>query len=643
MNIVRGSRRRTPRPETFRSMRASLLMLIALVPDRPALGECSHLDDPLQILDLYLEMAPADWEVVRRDTTFDLERPASFRCGDEAPLPVMVRRKRSDALPSDADPVKVSLKVDFNDRVSNGKWYTHNKISLESGVIRQRLPGALLREGVCWQIMIRSGAIAGAAAWVRVHLNGSLLGVYTRVEEIDKSFLRRRIGEDEGFLYKFDPGPDGVHRRLTREGQPDPFLGDLCWEPFDSLCPLPADPRASLDEHLVIHQYLTMAAVNTLLGNTDGLMEARQNYFFYNSAEPRLYFPWDLDLTLLPENLDRHPHSSEVDRLFFVAAPGLRPYFDRVLRRLCEDTMSEANIDLLLDDVARAVGPAIEADPLNHLEGGFAAELARIRSWLKARVEFLRGVLPPSAPSPLVLNEVLASNQRTNRDEGGEFADWVEVLNRSANPVSLEGHFLSDDPHKPLRWAFPEGVLAPGGRLLVWCDHDVFQGPYHTGFQLDQEGEAIGLYELRDGIVRALDFISFGPQESDRSIGRSPDGAARLTPLPCPTPGLPNDGECPKPETFFLRGDASDDGSFDLTDPILLLLHLFLGGELACRRSADVDDGGTLEITDAVEFLGYLFLGGPPPAPPFPHCGADGTKDPLDCLAPAGCANPRLR
>src|SRR6185369_9606939 len=133
------------------------------------------------------------------------------------------------------------------------------------------------------------------------------------------------------------------------------------------------------------------------------------------------------------------------------------------------------------------------------------------------------------------------------------------------------------------------------------------------------------LYQLVDGIPRALDFISFGPQESDRSIGRSPDGAARLAPLPCPTPGLPNGGECPKPEAFFLRGDTNDDGSIDLTDPIFVLLHLFAGGEIACRRSADADDGGTLEITDAVQLLAYLFLGGPPPAAPFPECGADPT------------------
>ena len=50
--------------------------------------------------------------------------------------------------------------------------------------------------------------------------------------------------------------------------------------------------------------------------------------------------------------------------------------------------MADENIDRLLDDIARAVGPAIEADPLQHLEGGFTTELERIRGWLKARTAY---------------------------------------------------------------------------------------------------------------------------------------------------------------------------------------------------------------------------------------------------------------
>ena len=619
-----------------------LLAILMAIPGAPALGDCARIDDPLQLLDFYLEMAPADWDVIRRDTTFEIERPGTFRCGDEAPLPANIRRKRSDALPSDADPQKVSLKVDFDDSVDGGEWHGHRKISLESGVIRQSLPGALLREGVSWMIMDRAGAVAGSAAWVRVHLNGQLLGVYTRVEEIDKSFLRRHLGEDEGFLYKFDPinADTGTHHRLTREGEDDPYLAALCWPPFDPFCGPPADPLTALKENLDIRQLLTMAAVNTLLGNTDGLLEAEQNYYFYNSPRPRLYFPWDLDLTLW-QNLQRPPHVSEVDRQLFEAAPALRAEFDRILRRLCEDTCSDAGIDQLLETITGAVGPAIDADPYNHLEGGFAVELARLGSYMKARTEFILRYLPPSEPSPLVINEVLASNRASGRDEAGESDDWVEILNRGDRDAPLDDLYLTDDPFQPLKWPIPSGTLPAGGHLLIWCDHDAKQGPLHASFQLDQEGDSIGLYRLVDGIPRALDFIRFGPQETDRSIGRLPDGAASLVALPCPTPGLPNQGPCPPPAGSFARGDADGSGGIDITDPIRVVLGLYLGDPLDCRRAADADDSGEIEITDAVYLLGYLFLAGPPPPGPFPGCGEDATSDPLDCLEPSTC--PALR
>jgi hypothetical protein len=383
-----------------------------------------------------------------------------------------------------------------------------------------------------------------------------------------------------------------------------------------------------------------MAAVNTLLGNTDGLLEAVQNYYFYNSSRPRIYFPWDLDLTLLPENLNRHPHSSEVDRLLFAAAGDLRPRFDRILRRLAEETMADENIDRLLDDIARAVGPAIEADPLNHLQGGFTTELERIRGWLKARTAFLRGVLPPAEPSRLVISEILASNRDTNRDEAGEAADWVEIHNRGAGDAPLLGLFLSDDPAHPFRWALPDVVLAPGGRFLVWCDDDRGEGSNHAAFQLDRDGESVGLYEDSAGIVRILDFIRFGPQETDRSFGRFPDEAALVIPLPCPSPGLANQ-ECGEP--LFVRGDCSGDGKTDVSDAVCFLNWFFVGGaEPGCLAAASVDGAGEPSISDPVYLLTHLFLGGPPPAEPFPGCGP-GTLESdreLGCQTPPGSCQP---
>jgi len=88
----------------------------------------------------------------------------------------------------------------------------------------------------------------------------------------------------------------------------------------------------------------------------------------------------------------------------------------------------------------------------------------------------------------------------------------------------------------------------------------------------------------------------------------------------------------------FLRGDANADGGRDLSDPVRLLEHLFLGGDgPSCPDAGDADDTGVLDLTDAVYLLGYLFLGGPPPPEPFRGCSADPTPDGLDCASHPPC------
>ena len=53
--------------------------MLAPGPGPSARAECMLIDDPLQVLDLHIEIDPADWDVIRRDTTFEEERPAARR------------------------------------------------------------------------------------------------------------------------------------------------------------------------------------------------------------------------------------------------------------------------------------------------------------------------------------------------------------------------------------------------------------------------------------------------------------------------------------------------------------------------------------------------------------------------------------
>jgi len=63
------------------------------------------------------------------------------------------------------------------------------------------------------------------------------------------------------------------------------------------------------------------------------------------------------------------------------------------------------------------------------------------------------------------------------------------------------------------------------------------------------------------------------------------------------------------------RGDANKDDVLNITDSVVILNYLFLGGEApACDLLADSDGDAAVNITDAVVVLNYLFLGGPAPA-----------------------------
>src|SRR5262245_2838984 len=96
----------------------------------------------------------------------------------------------------------------------------------------------------------------------------------------------------------------------------------------------------------------------------------------------------------------------------------------------------------------------------------------------------------------------------------------------------------------------------------------------------------------------------------------------------------------------FVRGDVDGDGEISITDSVVLLSFLYLGGiEPGCLDAADVDDAQDLNITDPINLLGFLFLGGPPPRPPSAastvygpsDCGSDPTADGLGCRTFPGC------
>ncbi|MBT6453760.1 MAG: PKD domain-containing protein, partial [Planctomycetes bacterium] len=87
----------------------------------------------------------------------------------------------------------------------------------------------------------------------------------------------------------------------------------------------------------------------------------------------------------------------------------------------------------------------------------------------------------------------------------------------------------------------------------------------------------------------------------------------------------------------FVRGDGNNDGSFDISDPVLSLEVLFGNGSVNCLSALDVNDDSAVNLADVVSGLAAIFGSGSPPTAPFPGCGADPTSDSLGCVGAANC------
>ncbi len=140
----------------------------------------------------------------------------------------------------------------------------------------------------------------------------------------------------------------------------------------------------------------------------------------------------------------------------------------------------------------------------------------------------------------LVLNEFLASNQNVNVDEDQQASDWIELYNAGAVEIDLSGYTLTDEADQPKQWTFPPIKLGARQYLLIWAsgkNRAAARDSLHTNFKLNASGEFIGLYAPNGEV---LDSLAFGPQTTDHSYGRLPDGDSSFTFFRVPTPGQAN-------------------------------------------------------------------------------------------------------
>jgi hypothetical protein len=147
----------------------------------------------------------------------------------------------------------------------------------------------------------------------------------------------------------------------------------------------------------------------------------------------------------------------------------------------------------------------------------------------------------PNATAPSAHAEAVKINEWLT-DARTLFAnDFVELHNPETLPVDVGLCYLTDNPsawpdRSPIRQLT---FIAAGGYLSFKADGDTDQGPDHVDFKLSLLQGEIGFLSPA---LELIDLVVYGPQTTDISQGRTPNGASSIGFFQQPTPGAPNPG-----------------------------------------------------------------------------------------------------
>jgi hypothetical protein len=153
---------------------------------------------------------------------------------------------------------------------------------------------------------------------------------------------------------------------------------------------------------------------------------------------------------------------------------------------------------------------------------------------------------PREIDARIVINEIMASNALTLKNEAGLATDWVELYNPTTEDIPLTGYAFTDDLNVPRKAPIGAGVvLTAGAHMIFWIDGMIDRGPNHIALpKLESIGSNLG-FARPDGSF--ISRLTIGRQETDFSAAREPDGSDAWVIEWHPSPGATNPAGAGKP------------------------------------------------------------------------------------------------
>ena len=350
--------------------------------------------DDTVVHDIKLSINVKDWESLKVHYLENTVYPCYFEWRDQIVRNIGIRSRGTGSRSG----VKPGLRVDFDYYSTDQKF-----LGLKSVILRNNTQDASnMRERLSMLFFRRMGMYAEREAHARLYINSDYAGVYTIVESIDKTWLKKMFGENEGHLYEYkfdnaastpyDFGYIGSDPTLyaplpfkpqTLESDPQGQVlermfwtanqaGDAVW-------------RSAMQEFLDLKSFIRHVAIEVFLADQDGLVGdyGPNNFYLYRFDKKNLFkfLPWDKSNALWDAPSPNYSIFRNIDE-------GTESHRNKlVVRALKDPELRELFLDTLLECANRAAelgNTGTQAnlnDPaqLGWLEAEIAREYEQIR------------------------------------------------------------------------------------------------------------------------------------------------------------------------------------------------------------------------------------------------------------------------
>jgi spore coat protein CotH len=368
-------------PRLFRPRVYAAVLAFALALPVPAASQdAGDLFDPSAMQEIRLTINTRDLRQIRERYGDNTYYTADLQWRNIRVRNAGVRSRGS----ASRNPDKLGLRVDF-DRYVTGQRF----LGLKSVVLKNMWQdGSFMHEALAMTFFARMGQAAPRVSFCRLYINNEFQGLYGIVESIDKTFLNRTLGENDGYLYSYqiqEPfhgeylGDDLAPYKARFEPQSHEHETDrMLYQPIhDWLREVnsgdDATWRERVEEYVDLPQFVTQVAIESFLAENDGLLGyyGMNNFFLYRPADSmrQRFLPWDKDNSfLLPDYsiLERADQNVLFSRAF--AYSDLRNLFFQVLESAADSSEESASKDTPgwleseIDRIAALVAPSVEED-----------------------------------------------------------------------------------------------------------------------------------------------------------------------------------------------------------------------------------------------------------------------------------------